>query len=174
MAKSRGPRRRYSSSRRPAAGSLILSFSFSGAFMALVRRLGLELGHVDPAPLLPAAQRAVDELQALGALDEIPAERGAFADVPDEELPFGLERVLAGGRVRNFVPVCEEIVALRHVGVPHRPGRGVEGLREAAREPRDRGAARAVDLERGEIVAAHADRPRAVDLRDHAAVELEG
>ena len=38
----------------------------------------------------------------------------------------------------------------------------------------DRRAVGAVDLERDEVVAAHAHRPGRVDLGDHAALELEG
>ena len=74
----------------------------------------------------------------------------------------------------SVLPRREEIDRLRHVGIPHGLRRGGARLDPAVGEAGDRGAERAVDVERHEIVAAHARAPRAVDLRDDAAaVELE-
>src|SRR5689334_3413208 len=53
-----------------------------------------ERGHVDPAPLLPARERRLDELHALGAFLERPSVRRVLGDVADERLPLQLEAVL--------------------------------------------------------------------------------
>src|SRR5258706_601004 len=82
-----------SSSFTPAEGSLMRVVSFSGAF---IPRLRLQPGNVDPAPRAPRFQGAVDQLQPLCALQQVPFERRVFANVADEKLPFGLERVVAG------------------------------------------------------------------------------
>ena len=68
--------------------------------------------------------------------------------------------------VGHVLPRREEVDGLRNVGVPHGLRRGGARLDLAVGEPGDRGAERAVDMERDEIVAAHARAPRAVDLRD--------
>ena len=91
----------------------------------------------------------------------------------DEQLPFDLERVVVGDVARLFLPGVEEIYALRHVGIPHRLGRVHPRLAETALQPGHRRAMRAVDLERHQVVAAHAHGPRTVDMRDHAALQLE-
>src|SRR6185369_16264018 len=72
-----------------------------------------------------------------------------------------------------------EVDRLLHVGVPHRLGRVDPRLAPAFLQPGDGRAVRAVDLEGQQVVAAHARRPRHVDVRDYAstwlaAIELEG
>ena len=64
-------------------------------------------------------------------------------------------------------------MGLGEVGVPDRLRRGVAGLDAAAEQARDGAAVRAVDLELDELLAVDAHGPAGVDLRDHAAVELE-
>ena len=46
-------------------------------------------------------------------------------------------------------------------------------LRHHIGQSRNRAAMRAVDVQRQQVVAPHARRPRHVELRDHASVELE-
>ena len=69
----------------------------------------------------------------------------------------------------------KKFIGLLHVGVPHRPRRRDARLRAAVVQARDRRAVGAVDVEGDEVVAAHARRPRHVDLRDDrlAVVALE-
>src|SRR5437879_3417082 len=141
--KSRGALSRNSSRFPAAEGSLIRTVSFSGAF---ILALQFQAGNVDPASRAPGLQRALHKLQPLCAFQQIPPERRAFADVTDEKLPFGLERVVVGPVVRNLLPVCAEIVGLTHVRVPYRPGRFGKGLSKTAREPGNRGPLRPVHL----------------------------
>src|SRR6185369_8688874 len=63
---------------------------------------------------------------------------------------------------------------LRDVGVPHRFGSFFVALEKTAAQAGDRTAFRAVDLQRQQVVAAHAHRPGRVEMRDRAAGELEG
>src|SRR5258708_3287403 len=87
-------------------------------------RLNLQLRHVDPAALLPALMRALDELHALGALDQGVREGRVLDDVADEHLPLGLEAVLVRDIVRHLLPSVVKVDGLLLVGVPHRPRRG--------------------------------------------------
>src|SRR5260370_38203619 len=63
----------------------------------------LQLRNVDPAALFPALVRALDELHALGALDQPVREGRVLDDVADEHLPLGLEAVLVGYVVRHLL-----------------------------------------------------------------------
>src|SRR4051812_21486793 len=47
-------------------------------------RSHLQRGNVDPTPLLPALVGGLDQLQALGALQQRPLERRVFIEMPDE------------------------------------------------------------------------------------------
>src|SRR5258708_4629826 len=144
--------------------------SFSGAFMP---GLGLQSGNVDPAPRAPRFQSAVDQLQPLRTLQQVPSERRAFAYVVDEKLPFGFERVVVGLVVRGLLPVRAEIVGLAHVRIPYGPGRFGKRLGKAAREPGHRGAFGAVHLKSRQVITAHAHAPRAVEMRDDPVREAE-
>src|SRR6185312_17568366 len=97
------------------------SFSVSGK--AIAELLDRERLDVDPAPLLPARERRLDELDALGALDEVPLVRRVLDDVADEVLPLDLEAVVVRRRIRNVLPLREEVHRLLDVGVPHRTRR---------------------------------------------------
>src|SRR5260221_1554074 len=170
VAKSRGALRRNSSNLPPAQGSLMRTVSFSGAFMS---GLGLQPENVDPAPRAPRFQCAVDQLQPLCALQQVPFERRVFANVADEKLPFGLERVVVGLVVRNLLPVGAKIVRLTHVRIPYRPGRFGKRLGEAARQARHGRTTRTIHLECHQIIAAHAYGPGTVEMRDDSAREPE-
>ena len=162
------PRIVYSCSEPSARGSRMRGIAVT---------LDLERGHVDPAPLGPALQSELGQLHAFGAFEQVPLERRVVEQVPDEQFPFDLERVVVDLVVRHLLPAGEEIDRLRHVGIPHRLRRVDARLRPAVGQPGDRGAERAVDVKRDQVVAPHARRPRAVDLRDHRPVragELEG
>ena len=79
-------------------------------------------------------------------------------DVAEEQLPLDLERVVVARVRRHLLPGVVEVDRLRDVGVPHRLRRGRARLDAAVGQPGDRGAVRAVDVERHEVVAAHARR----------------
>src|SRR5690349_21187213 len=68
-----------------------------------------EFRHVDPAALLPALQRAFDELDALRALDQRVRVGGILDDVADEHLPLRLEAVVVDGVVRHRHPGLAEV-----------------------------------------------------------------
>src|SRR5262245_41790786 len=106
----------YGASRPSAAGR--------GTMIDMRISSDLQRGHVDPAPLLEALVGALDELHALGALDQRVLERGVLDDVADEHLPFRLETVLVDDIVRHFLPAVVKVDGLLLVGVPYRPRRG--------------------------------------------------
>src|SRR6266702_8279907 len=84
----------------------------TGLFMILSSSLTSQLnrGDVDPAPLLPALQRAFGKLHALGAFEQLVFIRRVFADVADEHLPLLLKTVVVGDVLRDLLPVAIEIV----------------------------------------------------------------
>src|SRR5436853_100258 len=120
----------------------------------------LEARHVEPFLLLPALQAELRELHALRALEEAPAERPFAGDVPEEQLPLRLERVVVA-LVGHFFPALKEVDRLRDVRIPDRLRRFFIRLKETTAQAGDRAAFRAVDLQREEIVAPHAHGPRA-------------
>src|SRR5262250_2171571 len=67
----------------------------------------LQLGDVDPAPLLPAPEPGLGELHALGAFEQRPFERRALVEMADEDLPFRLEAVVVV-IARHLAPRLEE------------------------------------------------------------------
>src|SRR6185295_9253702 len=90
-----------------------------------------ERGDVDPAPLLPARERRLDELDALGAFLERPLVGSGIDDVADEVLPLDLEAVVVDLRVGNRLPLVVEVHGLLDVGVPDRARRRHARLRTA-------------------------------------------
>src|SRR6476661_3461956 len=168
--KSRGALSRNCSSFPATEGRLIRTVTFSGTF-----RLALQCqsGNIDPASRAPGFPGAVDQLQPLRALQQVPFERRTFAYVADEELPFGLERIVVGLVVRNLLPVRAKIVSLTHVRVPYRPGRFGKRLGKAAGQACNGRTKRTVNLECHQIVAAHAHAPGTVEMRNDAAREPE-
>jgi hypothetical protein len=133
--------------------------------------------HVDPAPLLPALQRGLDQLHALGAFGQRPAVGRVFDHVADEGLPLDLEAVVVAG-CRALPATGRRSSSSASRRVPHRARRGHARLRAAVLQAGHRRAVRAVDVEGDEVVAAHARGPAHVDLRDHrlalVALQLEG
>src|SRR6185369_9642492 len=71
----------------------VLSESLSGSGAIRIRS-GLELGQIDPAPLGPALQAELDELDALRRFEQVPLEVALAPDVFEEEFPLDLERVV--------------------------------------------------------------------------------
>src|SRR3954454_8038497 len=133
--KVRDAARRYVSIERSAFGSFIDSdeIGSTGLFMALSSHL--DRRDVDPAPLLPALQRAFRKLHALGAFQQRIFVRRVLADVPDEHLPLLLEAVIVGRVLRQLLPVGIEIVQALLVRIPHRPRRRLAGLDHAISQP---------------------------------------
>ena len=140
-----------------------------------IRRRALERddGQVDAATLGGGAQPLLGEEHAAGAGEEVVVVGGVLDDVADELLPLRLEAVLEHVVRRHLDPVAVVVVRVGQVGVPHRLRGGVARLDLAAEEADDRRAERAVDLELDELVAVHPGGPARVELRDHAALELE-
>src|SRR6202049_1108541 len=137
----------------------------------------LQSRDVEPPPLGPALQTQLRELDAFGALEQVPAEAGVVEQMANKQFPFDLERVVVNLVRGNLLPGVKKVDRLRHVRVPHRL-RGIgPRLCPAIGQPRDRGAQRSVDVEGREVVATHARRPGAVDLRNYRPVrasKLEG
>src|ERR1700751_6376441 len=106
---------------RSAFGSLKDNddIGWTGLFMA--PSSGLDRSDVDPAPLLPALQRAFGELHALGAFQQRKFVGRILANVPDEHFPLLLETVVVDDILRQLLPVAVEIVQTLLVGIPHRP-----------------------------------------------------
>src|SRR5687768_14373423 len=90
-----GPRSVYDASEPSSRGRLIFIARPSSQ---------RERGHVDPAPLLPALQRGLDELHALGALGQGPLVGRVFGHVADEGLPLQLEAVVVALAVGHVLP----------------------------------------------------------------------
>src|SRR5437868_2001265 len=129
---------------------------------------------IDPAPLAIALIAAFGQLHVPGAFEQARAQGHAVRDVTEELLPARAITVLEWLVVGHFLPLRVEVHRLRHLGVPHLPwGRG-KRLHKAFVAARDRRAERAVDLDLDEVVALHARGPRGCDLRQRAALELEG
>ena len=133
-----------------------------------------ELGQVDPRAGARALQAGLGQPDAAGAGQEVELVRGVLDDVADELLPLGLEPVLERRRCpgRPSSPARSRAPRRRsgfHTGF----GRGVAGLDAAVEQPGDGAAVGAVDLELDQLLAVDPDRPAGVELRDHAAVELE-
>src|SRR5437763_16069115 len=132
----------YESSRRPAPGRRI-----DRGDAVLMPTSQRERRHVDPAPRLPALERRLDELHALGAFAERPLVRLVVDDVADEVLPLDLEAVVVELRVGDVLPLVEEVHRLLDVGVPDRPRRRDARLDAAVVQTGNRGAVGAVDVE---------------------------
>src|SRR6185369_10333444 len=114
---------------------------------------------IDPAPLLPAGKRRFDELDALGAFLERPLVGCGVDDVADEVLPLDLEAVVVRLRIGNDLPLVVEVHRLLDVGIPDRPRRRYARLRTTLLKAGYCRPIGAVDVESGEVVAAHARRP---------------
>src|SRR4051794_6080755 len=82
---------RYVSIVRSALGNFSDSdeIGSTGLFMAFSSHL--DRSDIDPAPLLPALQRALRELHALGAFQQRVFIRRVLAEVADEHFPLFLE-----------------------------------------------------------------------------------
>src|SRR5215208_5900103 len=77
-----------------------------------------QLRQVDPAAFLPARERRLDQLHALGAFLERPLVRRVLDHVADERLPLDLEAVLVDLAVGNLLPLVVEVHRLLLVRVP--------------------------------------------------------
>ena len=108
--------------------------------------------------------------RAAGA--EVPRERLVERDVAQEPLPLDLERVVGlAGRHRH--PRRAVVDRVGEVRVPDRARGGGAGLDPALAQAGHGGAVGAVDLQLEQLAAVDAHAPRRVELRDHAALELE-
>src|SRR3954452_454523 len=138
--------RRYVSIERSAFGNFSDSdeIGSTGLFMALSSHL--DRRDVDPAPLLPALQRAFRQLHALDALQQRVLIRRVLREVADEHFPLLFKTIVVGRVLRHFLPVGVKIVGAFFVRIPHRPRRCLAGLDHAIGQPRHRRPMGAVDL----------------------------
>src|SRR3954468_8541701 len=80
------------------------------------------LCYVEPFLLLPALEAELNQLDALGGFEQVPAEGALAGDVLEEELPLHLEGVVVV-LAAEFLPALEEVDRLRDVWIPDRLGR---------------------------------------------------
>ena len=101
------------------------------------------------------------ELHALGAFGQRPLVGLVLDHVANEVLPLDLEAVVVDLRVRDLLPLVEEIHHLLLVRIPYRARRGDARLRAAAREARDgRAVLVAVELAPGQERTVPLERTR--------------
>src|SRR5579863_653469 len=68
-----------------------------------------EAGDVEPAALLPRFEADFGELDALGAVEQRPAEGFVEDDVAEEEFPLDLEGVVVGFLLGHLGPAVVEV-----------------------------------------------------------------
>jgi len=78
--------------------------------------LRFELWYVEPFLLLPALEAELNQLDALGGFEQVPAEGALAGDVLEEELPLHLEGVVVV-LAAEFLPALEEVDRLRDVWI---------------------------------------------------------
>src|ERR1700680_1710548 len=83
----------------------------------------LQSRHVEPSPLGPALQTQLRELDAFGALEQVPAEGRVVEQMANKQFPFDPERVVVNLVRGHLLPGVKKVDRLRLVGVPH-PLRG--------------------------------------------------
>src|SRR5690606_35259160 len=91
----------------------------------------------------------------------------------EEQLPLDLERVVVNALVRNAHPAVLVFDRAVHVRIPNATRRGGDGLGFAIAQAGDSGAVRAVNVQRQQVVAVNAGRPRGVEVADHAIGQLK-
>src|SRR5438105_9890244 len=91
----------------------------------------------------------------------------------DKKLPLDLETVVVRRRIGYFLPTVVEVERLLFIRVPDRTRRVHACLASTFGETRNGRSVRAVDLERDQVVAAHAHAPAAVECCDDSPFELE-
>jgi hypothetical protein len=89
------------------------------------------------AVLVPGLDAGGGELDASGAIHEVPGEGGVLDDVVDEFLPLDFEGVVEVGGVGDFLPLVAEPEGLLDVGIPHGVRVGTEELNPAFAEAGD-------------------------------------
>ena len=72
---------------------------------------GFQSGDVEPSPLGPALEAQLRELNALRALQKVPAERRIAEQMANEQFPFDLERVVVDLVGRDLLPGIEKLIA---------------------------------------------------------------
>ena len=116
----------------------------------------------------------VRECDVANAGREVARERRVGGDVAQERFPAHAVGVAIGRERRRFDPsaavVGAEVAHHAEMGDRRRVRRR---LHVASMQARDRRALASVDLQREQVVAAHARRPRAHDGAEGAALELE-
>src|SRR3954447_21855465 len=90
-----------------------------------------------------------------------------------EQLPLALKRVIERILFRHLLPPVEEVDRLRDVGVPSRTGCAAVMLNPAIAQTGHGGSLRSVYLNGEKVVSPHPHRPRGVEVRDDAALQLE-
>ena len=135
--------------------------------------LPLQRLNIHPGALGPRFQALLRQLDTLRPGEQRPWKRLAVNDVLQKHLPLALERVVITRLLGHLLPAFEEVQRLLDVGVPHRARSAAIRLDPAMPQPNDGGAVGAVDLHGEQVVAANANGPGGVEVRDHSAFQLE-
>lgn len=136
--------------------------------------LFLKLRHIHPRPLLPALDTQLGELHSLSTLQQAVLPRLVFDHMAKEHFPLHLEGVVEGLVIRHARPALGVLDGRVYIRVPGWSRRLALVLRNAIAETGYGAALGAVDLDRQEVVATHADSPGRVEVDHDAVLELEG
>src|SRR5437016_2679362 len=128
----------------------------------------------NPPALLHAAMAGFGEGDVADAGRKIARQRLAGGDMAQERFPPDAVGVAVAGERRRFAPS----VAIIGTDIPHhaemRDRRGLRArLHLTAMQARDRRAFRAIHLQREQVVAAHARRPRTPNAAEDAAFDFD-
>src|SRR5215831_12862665 len=93
--------------------------------------------------------------------------------MPEKKLPLGLESVLECLVLRYLLPVAKEIVCVRNIRVPDRPGRLDAVLHLAIPKSRDCASVHSINLKAEQFVPVDTHAPGGIDLRDYAVFQFE-
>ena len=132
-----------------------------------------DLRNVDPSALFPRFFAFFGKLNAFGAFEQRPAERLILDDVAQKKFPLDFEGIVVGLIRCNLLPAVVEVDRAVDVGIPYRPRRGGVRLHPAVAQAGDGAALGSIDLQHQQIVAADAEAPTGVDVRDDAAGQFE-
>src|SRR6516165_8271445 len=93
--------------------------------------------------------------------------------MPEKQLPLSLESVLERLVLRYLMPVTKEIVCVRYIRVPNRPGRLDAVLDLAIPKSRDCASVHSINLKAEQFVPVDTHAPGRIDLRDYAVFQFE-
>src|SRR5579863_3006032 len=68
-----------------------------------------EFRNINPAPLFPALDPKLGKLYPLGSFAQRPSEGFIQCDVPEEQFPLYLERIVIVRGIRDLLPAAEKV-----------------------------------------------------------------